>query len=339
MKTFQLAALVAVVLAFTSCASPEGVKKNSWGYNNNPDRPQVEEVAVQEEEVTIRTNNTTQRVNNDMWQNPLVISGYDTPYYSSMMFNAPPRFVPVMVPWWESSRYWHYNSSRHFMFQCDPMLVYWDWYSPYYNTNPFWGGAFVPTRYAWGGFTTYHPPVTRTIVEPNRSQQVRDFGPNRGTTSNPNSIRQPAPTNDGWNTRSQNYRPAGNTTTSPNSNTQRNTNDGWNSRTTTPTSTTKTTVTPRATETTNPSSTNSRHTTAPRTNVETTSPSRGTTTSPSRSTTTSPSRSTTTSPSRSTTTSPSRSTTTSPSRSTTSSPSRSTETKSAPSSSSKRSGR
>lgn len=318
MKTFQLAALVAVVIAFTSCASPDGVKKNSWGYNNNPDRPQIEEVEVQEE-VTIRTNNTTQRVNNDMWQNPLLVSVYDNPYYSSMMFNAQPRFIPVMVPWWESSRYWHYNSSRHFMFQCDPMLVYWDWYSPYYTMNPFWGGAFVPTRYTWGGFTTFQPPVTRTIVAPNNSQQVRDFGPNRGTTSNPSNVRQPAPINDGWNTRSQNYRPGSTTTTNPNRSNERTNTDGWNNRTSTPSSTTRTTVTPRSTETTNTSNTKLRNATSPATRTET--PKRGTVTR------------------EQALPAPSRSTTSSPSRSTTSSPSRSTSPKSTPSSSTKRSGR
>lgn len=305
MKTFQLAALLIVTVLLSSCASTEGVKTNAWGYNNNPNRQQPTEV----EETEVQT---TQRLNNDMWQNPLVVSGYDNMFYSSMMFNAPPRFVPVMVPWWESSRYWHYNSGRHFMFQCDPMLVYWDWYSPYYGVNPFWGGAFVPTRYAWGGFTTYNPPVTRTIIEPERTQQVRDFGPNRGTTSNPNTTRQAPPTNDGWNNRSQNYRPSGTTTSSPTRTNGRTNSDGWNSRTTTPT------VTP-------------------------TSPTRTQTTSPTRTQTTSPTRTNTTSPSRTFTResanpAPARSSTSSPSRATSAPKSTSTP-KSSPSSSTKRPGR
>jgi len=305
MKIFQLATLLVVTVLISSCASTDGVKTNAWGYNNNPNRQQPTEV---EETETV----SPQRINNDMWQNPLVVSGYDDMYYPSMMFNAPPRFVPVMVPWWESSRYWHYNSRRHFMFQCDPMLVYWDWYSPYYGTNPFWGGVFVPTRYAWGGFTTYNPPVTRTIIEPARTQQVRDFGPNRGTTSNPNTTRQVAPTNDGWNNRSQNYRPA--TTTTPTRTNERTTTDGWNTRTSTPVTT------------------------------PTTSPTRTQTTSPTRTQTTSPTRTQTTSPTRTVTPesskpAPSRNTTSSPSR-TTSSPSRTTTTpKSSPSTTTKRTGR
>ena len=300
MKTFQLATLLIVTILFSSCASTDGVKTNAWGYNNNPNRQQP-----QEEETETRP---TQRINNDMWQNPLVVSGYDDMFYPSMMFNAPPRFVPVMVPWWESSRYWHYNSSRHFMFQCDPMLVYWDWYSPFYTTNPFWGGVFVPTRYAWGGFTTYNPPVTRTIVEPTRTQQVRDFGPNRGTTSNPNTTRQVAPTNDGWNNRSQNYRQTNSTSTPVRTN-ERTNSDGWNNRTTTPTTPTRT---------------------------QTTSPTRTQTTSPTRTQTTSPTRTFTRESSKP---APSRSTTSSPSRAT-SSPSRTTTTpKSSPSTTTKRTGR
>jgi|GEM_PF-2677987 len=307
MKTFQLATLFVITVLFASCASTDGVKTNAWGYNNNPNRQQSQE--VEESEIQ-----NTQRINNDMWQNPMVVSGFDDFYYSSMMFNAPPRFVPVMVPWWESSRYWHYNSGRHFMFQCDPMLVYWDWYSPYFVTNPFWGGAFVPTRYAWGGFTTYNPPVTRTIVEPTRTQQVRDFGPNRGTTSNPNTTRQAPPTNDGWNNRSQNYSPSRTTTSSPTRTNERTNTDGWNTRTSTPT------ITPTSPTRTNP----------------TTSPTRTQTTSPTRTQTTSPTRTFTRESSKP---APSRSTTSSPSRAT-SSPSRSTPSpKSTPSTSTKRTGR
>jgi len=271
MKTINVVVFLAITLIVTSCASTDAVKKNAWGFNNNPERPTEFETVPSQDNV-VRSNQRMQQVDNDQWQNPMVVNSFNNPYYSSIVFNAQPRFIPVMVPWWESSMYWNYNSRRHSMFQCDPMLVYWDWYSPYYNTNPFWGGNFVPTRYAWGGFTHWNPPISRTIVEPVRTQQVRDFGPSRGTTSGPPSTRQTAPVNDGWNSRSQNYRPS-TPTTNTNAAPARTKTDGWNSRTKSSSqetikkdkpstttnksnSTTKATTPQRSTESKSPASTN-----------------------------------------------------------------------------------
>ena len=180
-KTLSIVIVMTALIAMISgCAGTNSSKSDYFGYSNTP--PQKErDVNIQS-----RYSTTTQATDND-WRNPLSDDFYSNSRGSVAYYRATPRYVPVVVPWWDmyydgfyhrasgvyvTVGYWH-PSWRYYNY-------YWDWYSPWYMHNPYYGYRWVSRPYYYDNWGWY--PSTPTKRHRHETPNtVRTFGPSRGT--------------------------------------------------------------------------------------------------------------------------------------------------------------
>lgn len=216
-------------LVIVSCSSySTGTRSDYFGYNNTPT---VDSYNDQNNNQNNNYNQDDNNGSNSNWKNPLsqsdnndynsnydnnsgnvdynnnngdayvnYTSAYYVPYYRVY---AAPRYVPVVMPWWDYYYDGFYNRYSNFYISlgwgvCSPSpYSYWDWYNPYYDYNPYYGiawGGWYPMAYYHNHYYYYNDYYNHHFYHggsyiPDKPRTVRTFGPNSGTFS---TLRNPS---------------------------------------------------------------------------------------------------------------------------------------------------
>lgn len=200
------------------CASTKGSKDDYFGYSNSPKIESEEQSAqpIKRKETTTTASKAAVDIpdsdqNSDShdqdWVNPMSddqLDNYQDNYSSGgaavpvgyRYYNAP-SYVPVMVPWWD------YYSGWMGGYYVRPVIVvryrnwfwgwnsYCDWYSPFYDYHPCYGGSFgYYNPYYRGGYYPYwrpwnhYPIYTYHTVNPRprTPNTVRTWGTGTGVS-------------------------------------------------------------------------------------------------------------------------------------------------------------
>ena len=200
--SLQLAALI----AFTSCSTNSGTKEDYFGYTTSTPAPQTRSEGYSSGKATTSEKKyiakSEEDEDNPQWKNPMNNNDINNTYnangggssYANESFadvnyryNYYPMYVPVVAPWWNNyygsfGGGWHHPS--HFYMSLNyGMYCGYDWFSPWYDYNPYYG-YYWPYYYNYGYNSWYHQPYyAHESHHVDRPRSVRNFGPARGTRS------------------------------------------------------------------------------------------------------------------------------------------------------------
>lgn len=192
----KLLLLLAGMALIASCSTTDSSREEYFGYSNSP----------RKNDVIVARENTGQTGNSQAqtWNNPLSndgsneynASGGDNTdntsgdQYSGYTDNnvVSPRYVPVIVPWWDRYYYdyYYYEPGYNIGFYSGGWWGWdWCWYSPWYSYHPFWGMSWYPHSYYyhwWADPYYYYPyPVTNVAYNNTHPRSRRTFSPYRQT--------------------------------------------------------------------------------------------------------------------------------------------------------------
>ncbi len=190
------------------CATPKGTKEDYFGYNNSPIIPENTDKPVASSKPKrsappIDTTTPLAYAPKDDWVNPMATDDDPQEDYNDDVTQqrittagyqpySSPQYVPVIVPWWDSYSGWMGGCYSR------PVVVmryrnwYWgwnsycDWYSPYYDFHPWYGGNFSyyrPRYYGWNRpfwRPWQHYPIYTYSNPTQKPNSVRSWGPTRG---------------------------------------------------------------------------------------------------------------------------------------------------------------
>lgn len=170
------------ILMLNACSTGSGSRDDYFGYNRSeavnqaPDRIAGQDGDTQDEPT---------------WRNPLSASNandeaVDPDLRAKYIYHyTSPLYVPVIIPWWNAYYGWlgYYSPFVSVYIGHGPfMSSYWayDWYSPWYDYNPFYGYRWYP-HYRHGYHRWYWQPFESHESKPVPFENKRrNWGPSKG---------------------------------------------------------------------------------------------------------------------------------------------------------------